>query len=226
MKRLMMILVGLGIALPIYGYREWRLSQVAHTEPQKLTVEQLTTQGYGDNAHVVLADFLCPGAYVYQEEKRSSDYDQVWIATVPLYGPYHQRLIDAQEQEQAGAEAVAIAPPEHIALVITSKQRADDDAVSALMDADTLQGMITNEMDSLDRETKDLLNNQFENIDVDSVLIFEEGRRPATLVKVVALVGSGLGLLVGVAVLFLWRRRSHAEVPEAQGDPAGQAVHA
>lgn len=213
--RFLLFPVIFGIGALGYGYEEWTLSQVALAEPQQLSVSELTTEGWGDNAHIVLQEFLCPDYFVYSDKGLGDGYKQIWIPAVPLDGPYQERLMAAFEAEEAGAEAQDVPPPDNILLIITSKDCRDDDALATLMDADTLQGMIVNEIDSIDRDTADLLTAEFPELDTEGVVIFESGRSPTSKDVILGSAAGGLVLLIGSLVLFLGRRRRTPEEVES-----------
>lgn len=70
MGRLKLIMVVAGAVLVLYGYEEWRLSGEVKAEPQTISCAALTRDGYGDDAHVRLTDFLVsPSSFVYEEAK-------------------------------------------------------------------------------------------------------------------------------------------------------------
>jgi hypothetical protein len=64
--RLLWIGGALGIGLLVYAFFEGRLSDVAKEQPQTLTMEQLASKGFGDNAHVIVTDFFPGNNFVYE----------------------------------------------------------------------------------------------------------------------------------------------------------------
>lgn len=71
------------------------------------------------------------------------------------------------------------------------------DGISA---QDSLQGLIINQIDSLDSEEEGLVKQSFPQANLDKVLILEAGRAPASLIKSLGMMFGGLALVIGGGV--------------------------
>jgi hypothetical protein len=212
------MLIG-GAVLGYFGYRELRLALAARGEPTRITCAELAAKGPGDNAHIVLTDFVgCSTWYVYEAEatRKAGPYKTVLMPAVPLGGEWHQALLKLLEEHDGEIpDGVEPPRPKSIRVMMKFKDVANEDALTALIDRDTLQGMIVNKIESLDSDDKRLLRQGYGNIDFDRLLIFEHERTPtSTSAAVACLVGAGV--LVGVPVLLGLRKLRESRVPVAQ----------
>jgi hypothetical protein len=177
------LLIG-GIALAYFGFRAFRLGSETKDEPQTLTCSQLAENGYGDNAHVRLGEFMLSlGGFVYEQQREGGRYTRIWIPVVPLESEY-ARMVDALPE---GAE---IPVPDTFNVILQSEHIGSDDMLQRIAMQDFLSGVVINEIDSLDRETKKLLRSQYTGIDLDKCWILDHRRKPKSA-------GLGLGMLVG-----------------------------
>jgi len=194
-----------GLALTWSGIQEFRLGAGAEQEPQYLSVAQLEAEGFGENAHVVIQDFaLLSFSYVYNGRSQD-DMDKVWVPMVPQGGEYFERLAASVDEEGRLPDDVPM--PDDLKVIMVSSNASSDQALGQLGDRDTLQGMITNAIEELDSEEKKLLAESYPSADLDTVWIFEEGRRPAAFVKKAGLTGGGVVLLLLCVGAFVARAR-------------------
>jgi preprotein translocase subunit Sss1 len=78
-----------------------------------------------------------------------------------------------------------------------------------------IQGLIINDVSSLNTEEKNLIKQEFPNIDFNKVLILEDGRKPtatgAAVVAIIAGVGMlGLGIVGVLGAIVLWFKTYNA----------------
>jgi hypothetical protein len=186
---LLAMLVGGGV-LVFLGIQEMRLSKAAKLEPQTITAADLIKSGPGDNAHVLMKDFmLCGNAYVYQAKKGGGAWNNVWIPAVPLGGEYHQKLLSMLKPD--GTLDGTPPAPTDIRLIIKSSKTPNEQSVEALANQDTLQGLIVNKIESLGGEQKKILRESYPGVDFANVLILEHDRKPATAGKSFGFIGGG-----------------------------------
>ena len=78
-----------GIALSVYGFREWQLGSSASGTPQQISCLQLEKNGPGNNAHVRLTEFIALRNFVFQKRSHTdSDFSMVFIPVVAENGGY------------------------------------------------------------------------------------------------------------------------------------------
>lgn len=189
--------VGLGAGLAIYGFNERTLASAAAETPQRMTCAQLSEHGYGDNAHLVLTDFLFTMDYVYAG--KPGKWKQVWIPAVPGDGEYAAKVRDA------GADAAKVPAPRPVRVIVTSTDVPDAKALSALDEKQELEGVVTNVIDRIDAKTKALLEQSYG--DVSRAQIFEVGRSVTNTWLILGIIAGGCALgLASVASFFLRKK--------------------
>ena len=203
---LLAMLVGGGV-LVFFGVQEMRLAKAAKAQPQSITAADLIQSGPGDNAHVLMKDFLmCDFAYVYQSSKKGGDWKNVWVPVVPVGGEYHKKILSMVKPD--GSFEGTPPMPTDIRLIVKSGKVSNEREVGALAGQDTLQGVIVNKIESLGGEQKKILKESYPGVDVANVLILEHDRKPATAGKSFGFIGGG-ALLSCMGVLgFVKSRKS------------------
>lgn len=206
MTRLKLVVLGVGAFLAWMGYQEWKLGSVAASAPQGITCAELEASGPGDNAHVLLSDFLLSEqAFVYEGYENSSRWNKIWIPAVPLGGAYHQQLL--QYVDASGRFTTDDLPlPTSFRVIVKSSRIHDEQQLATVAGADTLQGLIVNEVESLGSDERRLLAQSYPGIDLDSVYILEHGREPSGRGKTLGFVGSGVVLMMFGVASFRSRR--------------------
>jgi hypothetical protein len=203
------ILVGtavLGAVLFFMGFQDWRLATKAQGNPQIITAAQLEANGPGNNAHIILSDFqMCEWSFVYETEGRNKEkWKWVWLPVVPLDSPYVQQL---QAMAQAGQQN-APPPPDHVRIIVKSNKAASEAGVHNMAMANTLQGMVINEIESLGGEERRLLSESYPGIDFSNCWIVQADRKPAGSAQVMALMGAGGTLVLAAASFFAGQWKS------------------
>ena len=198
--RLKLILVIAGIACIFFGVQEIRLRSAADEIPQEITCADLEANGPGDNAHVVLSDFiLCDFAYVYEE--KNSKWSKVWIPAVPLGGEYHQQLLSMLDDQ--GNLTGELPMPNNVSVIVKSSDVQSESDVELLSSRDTVQGVIVNVISSLGSDEKKILKDSYPSVNFDQCWILEVGRKPASMGKLAGFCLGGLALLAVGGVMFL-----------------------
>lgn len=210
MGRFLIAMVVGGGVLAFLGVQELRLASEAKPEPQTLTCEALGQNGPGDNAHIIMSDFLLsPGGFVYEGDKAGTTYKTVWIPAVPLEGEYHRELKALLDSE--GNLPDNIPAPRDLRVILRSKNLKNDAAIGTLGDADTVQGLVINKISKLSGKELKLLQESYPGIDFAKVWILEHGRQPAGVGKTVGLVGGGVALILIAAALFIRGRQKASD---------------
>ena len=171
--------VGLGV-----GYRERRLSSLAKSTPQRISLTELAANGPGDNIWLDLTDFqlLLDQAVIETEERTGiTTRRYAWIPAVPL-GNFRRPRLD------------------RINVIIGTKE-ADDDRLENLARQPVLRGIIVNATDSLGSEERKLLNEGLRGVDAAACYFFRVGQGPTSAAWHFFLLGGGLiALLAGLAL--------------------------
>ena len=195
--RIKLMLAVLGAVLIWLGIQEQRLRNVAKPAAQDLACARLGAEGPGDNAHIRLKEFLhCEFAYVYAE--KNGAWEGAYVPAVPQGGAYHERVAEllATYGEQA-----QIPMPTDISVLVFLKAARNEGDVERAGQSDALQGLVINEIESLEGDAKKMLKESYPAVDFSKCWILEVGRRPAGAGKLFGLFGGG-GLCF--LVLGLW----------------------
>ncbi len=226
MSRLKLVPAILGGVLIFMGYQELKLANVAKDTAQAITCENLATKGPGDNSHVAVSDFLLCSfvSYVYTEKK--GKWVDAWVPLVHRNSAYHTKIKGLVDKE--GNLPDTVPAPKQIAIIC--KLNVDkEEEVYKFGDRDVLQGLIINEIESLDSETKQMLSSGYPGVDFGKCLILELDRKPMAIGAIYGMLGGG-GVLFILGVLLLvgvWPNKKElppsAPVEESPAEDAATA---
>jgi hypothetical protein len=195
------MLFRLGIALLIFGgilgfftIQEGRLAATASAVPQEITLQQLIARGPAGNAHIILKDFEFGDNSVYQaDEHNNASWNKVWVPVVPRQG----------NQDVAAGRIV------NLQAIVKSSKVKNAAALDQFVKTTTLQGMVTNRIDSLGSEERGILQQSYPQTDFSKCLIIEDGRKPSSSGVLLLMCAGTLVLFAGGAGLLVlsFRRR-------------------
>jgi DNA-directed RNA polymerase subunit RPC12/RpoP len=185
--RYLFLLIAFGVALLVYAFLEGRLIGAAADKPQTLTLARLAAHGPGDNAHVIVTDFVPGNNFVYEERTLhgvpTGNWTAVYVPVVPL-------TPDVQRRLAGGPTAKLDIPPGSIRVIVHSSRVHSQAELSTVFDRPFIQGTVVNSIRSLPRKTQELLQGAYPGTAFDSCWILQEGRKP-----------SSAGLVIGAAIL-------------------------
>ena len=201
---------GFGI---FWGVKETRLASAASDMATTLTCKQLGDSGAASNAHVVLKDFLLTANFVYEEQKeRSRGWNQVWVPAVPIDGEY------AKKVAEAGGIMTNVPVPRPIHVIITAKNIVNEQDLARLGGREELEGLVVNVVESIDGDTKKMLEKTYG--DIGGAQILEVGRKPTSAVLALLVVlASSIGVLWVVRSWFS-RKQDAPPPPVSATSPA------
>ena len=192
----------LGIGIVIISWKEWRLSGAVKQEAQTITCTDLALGGYGDNAHIRLTDFYVATAeFVTQEKRRSKAWSKVWLPVVPMDGEY-VKLLGALPDD-----AEEIPPVRDFRVILQSEHVEGQAGLARLGELDALTGVVINEVDSLDSDTKKLLGESYPGVDLDTCWILDHRRKVPAAARYLAVLALGVGLVAWAILLFVRGRK-------------------
>lgn len=201
-----------GIGLVILGVKECRLASSAKDDPQAITCAQLAEKGPGENVHIVMSDFLLlEQSYVYAE--RLGTWTEVWIPAVPFGGAYHT---EARTRIERDGDNATMPPVTDLRVLVKLTDAKNEAGVSKAGQEETLQGMVINDVDSLDSEERKLLKESYPGIDFDKCWILETGREPGGLGKIILMILGGLVLSLGMIGFWIAGRSKGSAAPETE----------
>lgn len=185
MWRISIILGAVGIGLLVYGCNEQRLSSKAKSEPQTITIKNLASTGPGDNAHVVVTDYILrlDDFVIETEGNNDTRWTKAYVPLVPID-------IDINN------------PPRTFDVILKTDDHHTMGEMDRLQEAGQIKGLIINEISKLGGEEKKLLKSSYPGTNFDTCWIIEHGRKPAGTSFVMGSLGGGaLLLLAGIGLL-------------------------
>ncbi|MCG3138202.1 MAG: hypothetical protein HJJLKODD_02063 [Phycisphaerae bacterium] len=209
MNRFTLAMIIGGGALIYFGIQESRLSSAAGKTPQTMTCQELSDKGPGENAHVIMTDFLLwDEQFVYESKSSSSSssWTNVWVPAIPLNGDFHKKLLSMIGED---GELTGSLPEPPIQVIVKSGKISNDAGLMLLGEQPTIQGMVVNEIESLDSKERRLLEESYPHVNFDRCWILHHGRQPSGSGKLVGMIGGGLAL-AGVGIVMMIRARAGA----------------
>ena len=240
MGRIVILMMVGGGALAFFGFQEFRISSGSTTKPQDVSLVEIERGNRPTNNHLRLGPhYAVLGGAVYeyeadkysQQETPSSKVNEAYYAVYSLespfgrgmqallkkYGPYSNWPEDIPEAEQVDLAGLSM-------VIKTKRFRTIGSIPEDIRELKSVTGMIINDIESMDKESKDLLSqsfgNQLENI--DNLLIIEEGRTPTSSVLAMAMMGGGALLIIAPIVFLIRKNRTPAVVARPRSRPAAQ----
>ncbi len=218
MFRVKIALLVIGGILAFFGFQEFRLSSGASGEPISADMAAAEAGTEPSNTHVVFgAHSAIYGASIY--EYTQSKYDssepgpstKVTHAYYPVISTKHPFNVawDELAEKYGSFDDVPETEtfPDLTTFTVLVKTKRFDTIGSipdGIIDEQSVQGLLINRISGLDNEEENLIKQSFPQVDVDKVLILEEGRKPSGILKSLGMLLGGLALaVVGVGLFFI-----------------------
>jgi len=216
MFRVKLGLIIVGGVVAFMGGQEFLVSHGTTTEAVNVDLAKLEAGEELENNHARIGEhtaIYAGSVYAYETSKYDNstprNSTKVSYCFYPILSSSHsfmQRLVELEE-EYGSLEEV----PENVefpeikdftVLVKTKSFKTVGSIPDGIADRPSIQGLVINQIDSLDSEEEELLLSSFPGLDMDKVLILEDGRTPASLGKSLGMtLGGGLISLLGLGWL-------------------------
>ena len=217
--RFVLILVAVGGFLIYMGVQEYRVSGGAPSEPEEVDLAEIEKGTVPENTYLKIKDhFAIYDATVYSYRASKSEQGNPPTSTSvnysfhPIISTSHSYVTGVTKlrelaTKQNGPENIQdfeIPELKEFAVIVkTEKFETIGDIPETMLPEESIEGLVINKIDSLDKEEKELLKQSFPDANLDKVLILEDGRKPAPMIKWLGMIGGGvLLILVGVGILF------------------------
>jgi len=208
--RLFLILAGIGAALGYYGFQEYTLSEGASEEPTYVELAELEAGNIPENSHLLIGPHwrIYAGSIFEYEQNSWETGEPGPKATVnytyyPIISFEHPFILQLASLEEEYGELEQVPDEEwpedvgNIAVLVKTKKYKNVGAIpEEWLDSEKIQGLVINEIESLDSEERKLIRESFPSAELDKVLLLEEGRKPATAGKAYGLLGGGAILII------------------------------
>jgi hypothetical protein len=174
-----------GAVPALLGFEDLRIRSIAHPIPHEITCEQLIREGPGDNAHIVLTDYvLRDSKFVSKGGNNGIDWTEATIAADPASPP--------------ASNTVGV-------VVITTTARSIT-AIRRLSGKNRLVGIVLNPIKQLSDERGKALADTYPGIDLGKVWVVQhEYPYPSLSWNQLLLLTYGGVLLSGLGVLLFIR---------------------
>ncbi len=176
----------LGGMLLFVGFHEWQLGSAASAQPEDLTLQQLIARGPQGNPNVRLRDFMLGDNFAYFTDDTGTYWKRVLVPAVP---------------PTMGEQSAHVLIPK---VIVKTTHVANEDQLDALHARTQLEGLVVNRIESLGKDERDLLIQDYPGIDFERCIIFEEGRKPSDGTMIFLMGCGGLALLLGGGGLLLY----------------------
>ncbi|MEX2215295.1 MAG: hypothetical protein WD768_14275 [Phycisphaeraceae bacterium] len=200
MRLVFAIFVGFcGIALVMFGVRGMLLSAKAGNKPQTISCEALAKFGPESNPHVIVTDFhFSPGTFVH-ETNDDGTWKTVWVPLFPVTAEYvaaRAEVLDSKGNLKPGA-SLPTNNGEQFSVLLKSMSVQNEAELSAMVNSDTIQGLIVNENGTLESTERMVLRDKFSHINPDNTCwVLVHGRAPPVSGEIIARIGVGAALIL------------------------------
>lgn len=190
-----------GVFLIIFGVRDAWLNSSASSTPVPVDLAALENGGKVENENVVIGPHVALFPYYVFETPSDSDYGDLPVN----YCVYPIISISGGELERmAKHEGPDLPPLGNVAVLVKSKKyKRTSEIPESIEPRDSMQGLVINNINTLDNDMKDFIKKSYPNVNVDTVLVVEEGRSPNMILGALMAVG-GIAMIGVGAALFLF----------------------
>lgn len=222
MFRLKLILIVVGGVLAFMGYEEFVVSQKTSDTAMEIALADIEKNQALDNYFVNVGPHwaVYPGLiYNYEASKYGSDEpkdsSKVNFAYYPIVSNDHPYVVatDALMEKYGSAEAIPDeawpAFKQFAVLVKTKRFKTVGQLPEDWGEEAYVEGLVVNVVDPLDTEESNLIRQSFPGIDLQRVLILEQGRTPSSSMQSIGMMAGG-GILA-ILGLFLMIPRGRKE---------------
>ncbi|HWG46827.1 MAG TPA: hypothetical protein VN688_28955 [Gemmataceae bacterium] len=199
----LMIFTGMGaLACATFGIDGYRTAERSSHEPEEISLRDLIKRGPEGNPNIILTDFSIFEDYVYQKKRLSGKWTKVWVPIIPT------------DEETAGVDSPAIRA------FLFSEDIGSDREVRMRFGRPRLRGMVNPHAPKPGFFGERLLKKSYPGTDPNKCLIIEEGKEPASTLKL-TLLGVGSVLLTGLTG-GIWYLARAIDKEDAQPKPANK----
>lgn len=196
-----------GVVLAFYGVQEYRVSMGTSTAPESVSLQFVEMGQVPENNHVLFGEHVADyDGTVYEYEEGTGRVTHAYYPIVSESHPFFAELSslearypdvnDAPDEEWPMIDNFKV-------LVKTKRFKTEDSIPDGMYWEDEVQGMVINLVESMDREEKKLIKEAYPELNMEQLLIVEDGRKPTSSVQSLGMVGGGGILsLLGLSLFF------------------------
>lgn len=199
MLRLKLLLMAAGGALIYFGYQEFQVGRDASATPVEVTLSSLEQGEPAPNVHLQVDEHIAlyhECVYSYRQNKgevgEPGPEAKVNFAYYPIISAEHPFV--QSEDNSATLDTFAV-------LVKTHRLKTVGDIPDIPRMDSEVSGLVINRIGSLKKDEKQLIAQSFPSMNLDQVLILQEGRKPSGML---IYLGEMIGGLVMIALAGVW----------------------
>jgi len=215
MFRVKIALVVIGGILCYFGYREFSVSRGATKDPLTVELMNLEKDSETGNSNLAVGEhWAIYPAVVYEYETSSpgeqvSDTSKVNFAYYPIISDKHQffkkmMVLVAQYGDVDSIPEKSFPSVDEFTVLVKTKRFGTVGSIP--MDdwgeEKGVTGLVINRIKTLKGEERDLIQQSFPKVDLDKVLILEEGRTPTSSAGALGMIAGG-ALLIAMGILWM-----------------------
>ncbi len=214
MNRLLLVIAGIGVLIAWDGTKELRLSKGATVEPLAISLSEIEAGNVPDNPHLAVGEHWSMNhelVFSYSTKRTETEGDpgpaqRLDVSYYPIVATDNEYFRVLGDLLQLYGDFDSI-PEERLpqletfhAIVRTDRFATVGDLPEPGWDVSPgVTGMVANRVRSLSTDEVALIRQSFPAVDLERVLIIEEGRKPSSATKSYGMIGGGA--LVAIAPL-------------------------
>jgi len=217
MYRLKFVVVFLGGMLAFWGFQEYRVSSGASQEPLTIELSSIEAGEEPENTYLHIpkhSALYFSSVYEYEQSKYStseptpaSKVNHTYYPIISAEHPFNTLLAKYGDIESVPEGTEFPAPDSFAVLVKTKRFKKIGDIPVGIDPGEEVKGLLINRISSLGSEEEKLVRETFPNVNVDKLLILEDGREPSSALKSMGMMGGGVVLVLGgLASFFIGRK--------------------
>ena len=174
-SRFWLVIIGLGALF--FGWREWSVSGHATKTPLPIELSAIEAGKRPTNNHLLIGDHLRLYEYslIYGKLNRD-DVESTLYPIISMEHPFIQEM-DEYFSKQETPEFENLPPPEikqFVVLVQTNKYKSEHEIPRGFVMEPRLQGLVISSVRSLRSKEKQLIEEEFPNLDFDKLIVIED----------------------------------------------------
>lgn len=183
--KLIFLFFGLGIALAVTGYGEWKQSANVQAEPEQIACAVFEARGPRDNNHIELSGFNVTKDMYFAYEESAIGYSQCLVPVFPL-----NRNTQPKNHE--------------FRVILEFRNVKGDGDLLRLVQQRSVTGITGTCGSSLNHEFRDILEGGYPGINLDKCNVIRVGRSVPTAAGGLTKMGGGSCLVFGMLGLGIW----------------------
>ena len=215
MFRIKLAAVFLGGMLAFWGYQEYSVGRKSSEKPEKIFLSKIESgEKKITNNHIrITKHYRVLEEAIYQSTEKSEDeIEVVYYPIISIRHPKYKSRKKKSPEEIINSMGGKSEIGKFSVLVKTHEFKHVNDFIRVVEKGEfkkkSIQGLVINKIDKLKADEKALLRKSFPEVDLDNIIILEEGRKPkGTGVCFASMIGGGLISILGIVSFFAFKEQ-------------------